>query len=225
LNKNEKSILVLTQIKTGAAIASMDAVAALAMDFPHECLQTGLDAMTSYAAMPWTNRLPWAVFALAIMVASPAISDPGDKAGWSVDTDPRRRAFLLWVPQKDGPRVLMLGCLRDAGTFTTMSYSVGEHDKIERVNLTLSNGQATFSVDGQTGPYPAMDRSSFISDLDVNDNKMRTIGRQLMPVLEGTDDITMTISPGTPSGSTKTVRIPIAGLAPVLNRFRTVCFR
>lgn len=170
------------------------------------------------------NYLLWALFAFATGFASPAVADPGDKAGWSVDTDPRRRAFLLWVPEKDGPRVLMLGCLRDADTFTTMSYSVGEHDEFKRVKLTLSNGRATFSVDGETTAYPAMGRSSFISDLDVNDKQLRAIGRQLLPVLESTADITMTIDPGEPSGPAKTVTIPVAGLPAVLNRFRTVCF-
>ncbi len=172
-----------------------------------------------------SNFSTWAGLALAIALASPAMADPGDKAGWSVDTDPRRRAFLLWVPVKDGPRVLMLACLRDAGTFTTMSYSVGEHDKIEGVKLTLSNGQANFTVDGHITPYPAMERSSFISDLDVTDKKLRAIGRQLLPVLDGTGEITMTMKPGAPSGAATTATIPITGLGAVLNRFRTVCFR
>ncbi|MFH1341891.1 MAG: hypothetical protein ABIL01_11915 [Pseudomonadota bacterium] len=153
------------------------------------------------------------------------MADRDDKAGWSVNTDPRRRAFLQWVDGEGGPRVLMLGCLRDAGTFTTMSYSVGEHDEIERVKLTLSNGQASFTVNGQTAPYPAMDRSSFISDINVTDKQLRTIGRQLLPVLEGTSDIRMTIDPGSATGAAKTVTIPIAGIAPALKRFRTVCFK
>jgi hypothetical protein len=188
-------------------------------------LQAGFQTMSKLGAADRSNFSTWAGFALVIVLASPAMADPGDKAGWSVDTDPRRRAFLLWVPEKDGPRVLMLGCLRDAGTFTTMSYSVGAHDKIEGVKLTLSNGQASFTVDGHITPYPAMEQSSFISDLDVNDKQLRAIGRQLLPVLEGTGEITMTIMPGTPSGAATTVTIPIAGLAAALNRFRTVCFR
>lgn len=181
--------------------------------------------------MPWSKSvvrskgLSAAGMLLAAALTSPAIADPGDQAGWSVDTDPRRRAFLLWVPEKDGPRVLMLGCLRDAGTFTTMSSSVGEHDKIEHVKVTLSNGQSSFTVEGEITPYPAMGRSSFISDLDVSDKQLRAVGQQLLPVLEATGDITMTIKPGSPSGAARTVTIPTAGLAAVLNRFRTVCFK
>jgi hypothetical protein len=163
--------------------------------------------------------------ALALVPASPAIADPGDKAGWSVDTDPRRRAFLLWVPEADGPRVLMLGCLRDADTFTTMSYSVGEHDEIDRVKLTLSNGPRSIEIPGHITAYPARGQSSFISDLDVNDNQLRAIGGQLLPVLEGAGDISMTINPASPSGAPKTIAIPTAGLAAALHRFKIVCFK
>lgn len=164
-------------------------------------------------------------FTLATQLATPATADPGDKSGWSVNTDPRRRAFLQWVQADGGPRVIMLGCLRDAAMFTTMSSAVGERDEIKKVKLTLSNGPARFSVDGETTQYPAGGRSSFISDLDADDTRMRAIGRQLLPVLEGTGDITLTIEPGTPSGAAATRTIPIAGLAAVLGRFQTTCFR
>lgn len=171
------------------------------------------------------NIVRWAGPALAIALASPAMADPGDKAGWSVNVDPRRRAFLQWVPEEGGPRVLMLGCLRDAGTFTTMSYSVGERDEIEHVKLTLSTDHASFTVDGRITRYETIRRSSFISDLDVNDDQLGAIGRQLLPVLEATGDVTMTIIPGSPSGAAKTVALPTTGLATALDRFRTVCFR
>lgn len=119
----------------------------------------------------------------------------------------------------------MLGCLRDAETFTTMSYSVGAQDEIKRVKLTLSNGPASFAVEGDVTRYEAIKRSSFISDLDVNDAQMRAIGQKLIPVLEGALDVIMTMHPGTPSGAATTVKIPSAGLASVLPRFQKVCFQ
>jgi hypothetical protein len=167
----------------------------------------------------------WAGLALAAVHASSAIADPDDKAGWSVNTDPRRRAFLQFVSEEGGPRVLMLGCLRDAETFTTMSYSVGAQDEIRQVRLTLSNGSASFTVQGDITRYEAIKRSSFISDLDVNDAQMRAIGQKLIPVLEGARDVIMTMRPGTPSGAATTVKIPSAGLASVLPRFQKVCFQ
>lgn len=165
--------------------------------------------------------LLWITLALCLGIDMRVFADPGDKAGWSVATDPRRRAFLMWVPEPSGPRVLMLGCLRDAGTFTTMSYAVGERDEIARTKLMLSSGSARFEVDGSTTRYPAIGRSSFISDLDVDEVQVQVLGRTLLPVLEGSGDITLTITPGTQ----RPRQIPIAGLAPVLGRFRDVCFR
>ena len=83
----------------------------------------------------------WLAILLIIVTEMSAIADAGDQAGWSVRTDPRGRAFLMWVPQEDGPRTLMLGCLRDADTFTTMSYAVGASDEINPVKLTLTNAK------------------------------------------------------------------------------------
>src|SRR5262245_38601583 len=50
----------------------------------------------------------------------PAVADKGDKAGWSLTTDPRKRAFLKFVPTNDGPRILVLGCLRDVDSFMVL---------------------------------------------------------------------------------------------------------
>ncbi len=169
----------------------------------------------------------WIMLAFCMAIVLPAIADPGDKAGWSVATDPRRRAFLMWAPGQGGPRILMLGCLRDARTFTIMSYAVGERDEIDHVKLTLSNGSARFEVAGRITRYPRIGRSSFISDLDVDEEHLRALGRTLLPVLEGAGDITLAIAPAAPSGAPRVTsrKIPIAGLALVLERFRGVCFR
>ena len=64
-----------------------------------------------------------AVLAAGILVATlaPLAADTGDKKGWSVVTDPRKRAFLFWTPAANGPRVLTFGCLRDVDSFTVLS--------------------------------------------------------------------------------------------------------
>ena len=167
----------------------------------------------------------WLAILLIIVAAMPANADAGDQAGWSVRTDPRGRAFLMWVPQEDGPRTLMLGCLRDADTFTTMSYAVGAGDEINPVKLTLSNGEARFEVEGSITLYPAIAKSSFISDLEVDAEQLQALGRSLLPVLEGPGDIEISMVPGRPTGEPRIVQIPSSGLASVLGSFREVCFR
>lgn len=172
------------------------------------------------------SHLFWLALVFCIVSDTPTTADPGDKAGWSLVTDPRHRAFLMWVPEPSGPRVLMLGCLRDAGTFTTMSYAVGERDEIKRARLTLSNGSARFEIDGSITLYPRIEQSSFISDLDVDDQQLKVLGSKLLPVLTGPGDIAITITAEASGdgGYTRTRQIPIAGLASVLEDFRKVCF-
>ncbi len=171
----------------------------------------------------WVCTLALALCAAAAM---PAMADFGDKPGWSVSTDRRGRAFLMWVLHADGPRIIMFGCLRDAHIFTTMSYAVGERAEIPAVKLTLSNGSARFEVGGSITRYPRIGRSSFFSDLTIDDQQLQAIGRRLLPVLEGPGDLTLAIvpPPGAP-GTTYTRDIPSAGLRDALGRFREVCFR
>ena len=62
-----------------------------------------------------------ATFAMFAGAVSPASADQGDKQGWSLGSDPRKRVFLRFVPANDGPRVLVLGCLRDVDSFIVLS--------------------------------------------------------------------------------------------------------
>lgn len=166
-----------------------------------------------------------AVLVLFANACNVVMADTGDPAGWSVATDPRQRAFLVWTPEPGGPRILMLGCLRDAEMFTTMSADVGERDEFRRATLRLSSGSHEFDVSGSVTHYPHLGRSSFISDLDADRRQMLALGRKLMPVLEGKNDITLTLTPGAAGASSKTRQLPLVGLAPALKIFARVCFK
>jgi hypothetical protein len=61
----------------------------------------------------WLLAIMAATFVMFAGAVSPASADQGDKQGWSLGSDPRKRVFLRFVPANDGPRVLVLGCLRD----------------------------------------------------------------------------------------------------------------
>ncbi len=172
----------------------------------------------------------WIALLLAATNSTLASADPSDKAGWSVDTDPRHRAFLKWVPEERAPRALLFACLRDVDTFTTISYAVayklGERDEIEHVKLTLSNGTARFEAEGSVRLDPVVGRSNFESELDIHDgHQRRALEEQLLTVLERPGDATLTIMPGEPSGGARTLQIPLAGIAPALTRFRSICFK
>src|SRR5260221_4721371 len=78
----------------------------------------------------WLLAIMAATFVMFAGAVSPASADQGDKQGWSLGSDPRKRVFLRFVPANDGPRVLVLGCLRDRkstrlnSSHTVISYAV-----------------------------------------------------------------------------------------------------
>ncbi len=152
---------------------------------------------------------------------APAQADPGDPAGWFLNVDPRHRAFLTFTQEAGGPRLLMLACLRDAQTFTTLSVAVGPKELAKKAMLRLSSGSTVFEAEGEITTY--LERSAFISDADADDAAMRTIGLRLLPVLGGSGDLTLAIGPvGAPTARAVIRR---DGLAKVLPRFTEVCFR
>lgn len=169
--------------------------------------------------------------ALCVMVAVslfagalPVGADEGDPSGWFLRVDPRQRAFLTWTPRPEGPRLIMLGCLRDAGTFTTMSAAVRNGEEIPEANLGLSAGDAVFEVEGKSVLYPYTGRTTFISDLDVDDAASMSIGARLLPVLEGGGEMVLEVSPRRGGPVVTRVTIPLAGIAELLPRFAAVCF-
>lgn len=164
------------------------------------------------------------IAAAVLSTALPAKADPGDPAGWFVNLDRRGRAFLTWTPRKDGPRILMLACLRDAELFTVMSAAVGDRDEWKRAQLLLSDGRANFSVDGEVTFYPHSGRSAFIADLDADRDKMRELGGRLLPVLQGDGALALMISRADGPDILATTTIPKKGLDTALPRFRQVCF-
>ncbi len=176
---------------------------------------------TGQAGRSWLAGI---ALVLCVIAAMPAMADPGDKAGWSVLTDPRGRAFLIWVPQADGQRVITFGCLRDADTFSTFSPAVGDSDEEPKATLTLSNGSGQFEVEGSITRLDG--QPTFVSELDADARQLRALARKLLAVLEAPGDLTLTIAPARTGAAAKQTRqIPTAGLASVLGRFRQVCLR
>ncbi len=80
-----------------------------------------------------------ATFAMFAGAVSPASADQGDKQGWSLGSDPRKRVFLRFVPANDGPRVLVLGCLRDIDSFIVLSEQDIGIGHGQAATLTLAN--------------------------------------------------------------------------------------
>lgn len=157
-------------------------------------------------------------FCNVIAFVLPTAADPGDKAGWSVHIDPRKRAFLIYVPVADGSRVLTIGCLRDVDNFTVISSGlrIGANNET-KATLAVSNGTARYAVDGEVEPDQATGMQAFNTDIDADAKALRQISGALLPVLEGKGPIALTV------GSAE-FTLPTTGLTQPLSRFKAICF-
>jgi hypothetical protein len=154
---------------------------------------------------------------LLLALVLPVLSGSGYKAGWSTDVDPRKRAFLKYVAADGGPRLLVLGCLRDVDSFIVLSEELTDAKPADKVTLTLVNGQKRYSVQGKIEPDGITGKLGFAAERDANAKGLHTIGTQLLPALEGQQPILLTVGP-------LSRELPISGLAPPLQRFKSVCF-
>jgi hypothetical protein len=162
----------------------------------------------------WLTIAPMLV--LAIVAAAPATANQGDKAGWSFVTDQQKRAVLIFVPTKDGPRSLTIGCLRASEIFEVLVEDVAKaRTPVTGVALTLTNGQARFEARGEIGFFAST--KSFDSNAIADAATLRRIRDTLVPVLEGPGPIVLTLG-------SLTRELPVAGLADALKHFKPACF-
>jgi hypothetical protein len=126
--------------------------------------------------------------------------------------------FLSFRSAKDGPRALLLACLRDVDMFTIASEGVADaRSNGQKATLTLANGEARYSTDGEVSPDPDSGTPSFSADIDLDAQTVRQLRNELLPVLEGKGPIQLSI------GSAYR-ELPVSGLAGALGRFKSVCF-
>src|SRR5262245_36978952 len=166
----------------------------------------------------WLLALMAATSAIFAGTVSSASADQGDKQGWSLGSDPRKRAFLRFVPADDGPRLLVLGCLRDVDSFIVLSEQDIGIGHGQAATLTLANGTARYVVEGKFERDGAgVGRPGFASENDADGKALQRISAKLIPVLEGKGPIVLSV------GSTSR-ELPVTGLAKPLSGFKSACF-
>src|SRR5437879_13451143 len=96
-----------------------------------------------------------AIAASVLALAGSAAIAEDIPAGWSVDIQPKR-AILTYAPELNGPRYLIVACLRDTEEIGVYSTGVGVPSKDAAVALGLTNagrkdsGRGEFGLDGLT---------------------------------------------------------------------------
>lgn len=177
-----------------------------------------VDPMPTRAFRCWLLATMTATFAMLAGTVSPASADQGDKQGWSLGSDPRKRVFLSFVPSNDGPRVLVLGCLRDVDSFIVLSEQDIGIGHGQAATLTLANGAARYVVEGKFDrDGGGVGRPGFAGEIDGDRKALQQIRAKLIPVLEGKGPMVLSV------GSTSR-ELPVAGLAKPLSGFKSVCF-
>jgi hypothetical protein len=157
-------------------------------------------------------------FAMFAGAVSPTSADHGDKQGWSLGSDPRKRVFLRFVPANGGPRVLVLGCLRDVDSFIVLSEQDVGIGHGQATSLTLANGAVRYVVEGKFEQDGAgVGRPGFASEIDADGKALQQIRAKLIPVLEGKGPMVLSVS-------STSRELPVAGLAKPLSGFKSVCF-
>jgi hypothetical protein len=153
-------------------------------------------------------------------------ADTGDKKGWSVLTDPRKRAFLIWAPLADGPRVISFACLRDVDSLMVISENVAADQAAGSATLTMSNGKVRYDMVGAIAADPVLNQPTFTADLADDKKAISAASAKLLPVLQGPGPILYKIGPDSTTNdmSKGPSSIPIAGLATPLAKFKSICF-
>jgi len=168
--------------------------------------------------MPKSWRRWIAVFALAAGIGPPLPVASAQQTGWSTSYDPRKRVFLSFRAEKDGPRALLLACLRDVDLFTVASEDVADAASVGKtLTLTLTNGGARYAIMGEVAHDPIAGTPTFSVDIDLDAPEVTKLKSELLPVLEGSGPVRLALDG-------KERELPAAGLPAALDRFKSVCF-
>jgi len=158
------------------------------------------------------------IIALFACLSPLMLTASAEESGWSTSFDPRKRVFLSFRSVEDGPRTLLLGCLRDVDSFTIMSEGVAQAPSNgDKATLTLTNGELRYAADGEVSADPDTRTPNFSTDIDLDAATVRQLRTTLLPVLEGKGPIQLAIGPVHRN-------LPVSGLADALKRFKSVCF-
>ena len=143
----------------------------------------------------------------------------GAKQGWFVDSDPRHRAFLQYVPAANAPRLLVLGCLRDVDSFVVLAHRQSNDAPASGpATLMLTNGAAKYEIEGKfDANATGIGEPGFVGEFELGGRAFRELRRKLMPVLKTRGSITLTL------GNWSQI-LPASGLAAALGRFEAICF-
>ena len=137
-------------------------------------------------------------------------------AGWSIDAKPKR-AILSYAPEKDGPRYLIVACLRDTDEIGIYSAGIALPTNKPVVVLGLANAGRKYSVRGDMGMDNLTNQPAFRYETNIDSRALGIFRAEFMPMLSGKGPLTVTVGD-------KSQQVPLAGVTEPLKKFSATCF-
>ena len=157
----------------------------------------------------------FALIVIASMIGGSA-SAQDVPAGWSVDVTPKR-AILSYAPENNGPRQLIVACLRDSEEIGIYSTGIAAPSGKPVVVMGLTNAGRKYSVRGDMGMDNLTNQPAFRYETNIDSRALGIFRAEFMPMLNGKGPLTVTIGD-------KSQQVPLAGLAEPLKKFSATCF-
>lgn len=159
--------------------------------------------------------------ALAFGVALFATAALGEDhpAGWSVDTSKPKRVIMSYADEPNGPRALIIACLRDSDEFGMYSTGLMEGTKPHGGILTmqLTTGPMKYTVRGEPGIDNASSLPAFSYETNIDSRALSLVRSELMPLLYSKGPLTVKIDKNER-------KVPLTGISEPLKKFSAVCF-
>jgi len=137
-------------------------------------------------------------------------------AGWSIDAKPKR-AILSYAPEKDGPRYLIVACLRDTDEIGIYSAGIAAPSGKPVVVMGLTNAGRKYSVRGDMGMDNLTNQPAFRYETNIDSRALGIFRAEFMPMLSGKGPLTVTVGD-------KSQQVPLTGVAEPLKKFSATCF-
>jgi hypothetical protein len=160
-----------------------------------------------------------AAVAAALITSVPSMAASDVPAGWSVDTSKPKQAIITYAAEANGPRALIIACLRDSGEFAM--YSTGLMDGVKPhggiLTMQLTTGKMKYTVRGEPGIDNASGQAAFSYETNIDSRALSLVRSELFPLLTSKGPLTVKVD--------KNERqIPLSGIAEPLKKFSAVCF-
>ena len=166
--------------------------------------------------MALNSLLKSAMAASVLALAGSAARAEDIPAGWSVDIQPKR-AILTYAPELNGPRYLIVACLRDTEEIGVYSTGVGVPSKAAAVALGMTNAGRKYSVRGEFGLDGLTQAPAFRYETNIDSRALSIFRSDFPPMLGGKGPLKITIGD-------KSQDLPLAGVAEPLKKFSATCF-